>query len=182
MIPMDLSPLEQEMDSLTKQPPADDFFISTKNYTGASIAFLVLYFIFFFLMLLTYVRVFLVIQRNPGVTPLGPSAVQALEEAKRAKKQKHRNKDLEDGFRYEPRPDRNSDIPGLEAFYSKDVFVCENDGMPRWCSRCCNYRIDRVHHCSELERCVRKMDHFCPWVGGVVGETCEFTFPSILTT
>jgi hypothetical protein len=51
--------------------------------------------------------------------------------------------------------------------------VCETDGRPRWCSTCCNWKLDRAHHCSELQRCVRKMDHYCPWVGGIVAETCE---------
>lgn len=53
--------------------------------------------------------------------------------------------------------------PSLEEFHSKDVFVCENDGRPPYCSHCEVYKPDRTHHCSEVDRCVRKMDHFCPW-------------------
>lgn len=56
-----------------------------------------------------------------------------------------------------------SDSPGLEQFYTKDVFVCEQDGRPRWCTDCGNWKPDRAHHCSDVGRCVRKMDHFCPW-------------------
>jgi palmitoyltransferase len=89
-----------------------------------------------------------------------------------------------DGIAYD------SDSFGLESFYTKDVFVCQEDGRPPYCSACCQFKADRSHHCRELDRCVRKMDHFCPWyashsrplrgasladlshrVGGVVSET-----------
>ncbi|KAL2136822.1 hypothetical protein VTI74DRAFT_1036 [Chaetomium olivicolor] len=155
-----------------------DFFLSDRDQPGTAIAFLVLYFFFLSLALLTYFRVFLVIQFNPGVTPLGPKATEWKTEAKRRKRRDH---DLEAATRYEARPDDDPDSPGLEAFYSKDVFVCETDGRPRWCSTCCNWKRDRAHHCSEIERCVKKMDHYCPWVGGIVGETAfkffvQFTF------
>ena len=52
---------------------------------------------------------------------------------------------------------------GLESFYSKDLFECDIDGLPRWCSTCQNWKPDRSHHSSEVGRCVYKMDHFCPW-------------------
>jgi len=145
-----------------------DFFISDRQQPGTAIAFLVLHFVFLLLMLVTYFRVFLVIQFDPGVTPLGP---RATEQAATAKGRGRRERDLEAAQRYEARPDDNPDSPGLEAFYSKDVFVCETDGRPRWCSTCCNWKIDRAHHCREIERCVKKMDHYCPWVGGIVAET-----------
>ena len=51
----------------------------------------------------------------------------------------------------------------LHEFYNMDVFICENDGLPRWCFHCNCWKPDRSHHCGELGRCVRKMDHFCPW-------------------
>lgn len=147
-----------------------DFFISDRHETGTAIALLVLHFVFLFLMLATYVRVFLVIQFNPGVTPLGPGAT---EQNTKIQTRSRQERDLETAQRYEARPDDDPDSPGLEEFYSKDVFVCETDGRPRWCSTCCNWKIDRAHHCSEIERCVKKMDHYCPWVGGIVAETCK---------
>jgi palmitoyltransferase len=61
--------------------------------------------------------------------------------------------------------------PRIEDFWHKDVFVCNFDGRPPFCSTCLNWKSDRTHHCSEVNRCVRKMDHFCPWVGGIVSET-----------
>jgi palmitoyltransferase len=59
--------------------------------------------------------------------------------------------------------DISAPSPGLEQFYTKDVFVCREDGYPIWCSICQNWKPDRTHHCREVGRCVRKMDHFCPW-------------------
>ncbi|KAK5136732.1 hypothetical protein LTR08_002386 [Meristemomyces frigidus] len=43
-------------------------------------------------------------------------------------------------------------------------------GLPIWCQPCQAYKPDRAHHNQDTARCTLKMDHFCPWVGGVVGE------------
>lgn len=59
---------------------------------------------------------------------------------------------------------------GIEGFYTKDAFVCDKNGLPLWCHTCGNWKADRVHHSRDVGRCVKKMDHFCPWVGGMVGE------------
>lgn len=62
--------------------------------------------------------------------------------------------------------------PGLDEFFiDKDVFLCDRVGLPRWCRKCSNWKPDRAHHCKQLNRCVRRMDHYCPWIGGVVGES-----------
>lgn len=163
-----------------------DYFLHTQHRSGTSTVFLIFYFVFLSLTLLAYFRVYVEVQYNPGVTLLGARAIQQREEAKK-RKRNHRkgDADLESGSRYEACPDKNPDSPGLERFYSKDVFVCNTDGRPRWCSSCCAWKVDRAHHCSELERCVKKMDHYCPWVGGVVGETSfkyfiQFTFYAAL--
>ena len=74
-------------------------------------------------------------------------------------------------FGTDPRLDPDS--PGLEIFYTKDVFECTPDGRPIYCNPCGTWKPDRTHHCSEINRCVRKMDHFCPWVGGIVSETSK---------
>ena len=131
---------------------------------------LVLYFLFMFLMIATYLRTIITINTDPGLVPLGPLAV-----SRRGSKDgsdKHRGDDLE-GQPYFVTPDSNPDSPGLEQFYTKDVFICETDGRPKWCSECCNWKPDRAHHSSELNRCVLRMDHYCPWAGGMVGENCR---------
>ncbi|KAB8437418.1 hypothetical protein FH972_025096 [Carpinus fangiana] len=60
---------------------------------------------------------------------------------------------------------------GLDFFTSRPMFECDIDGLPRWCNTCKIWKPDRSHHCSQVGRCVYKMDHFCPWAGGVVCET-----------
>lgn len=67
---------------------------------------------------------------------------------------------------YGHRPVLVADRPepeNLHEWYSRDVYVCEPDGKPKWCWHCNCYKPDRSHHCSEVQRCVYKMDHFCPW-------------------
>ncbi|KAI0149585.1 DHHC palmitoyltransferase-domain-containing protein [Xylariaceae sp. FL1272] len=147
-----------------------DYFIKAKQDTGAAIAILVLYFIFFSLMIITYLRTLYTANFDPGLVPLGPGAV----EHRKNGNEKHANQpngtdDIE-GRAYEAGPNADIDSPGLEEFYTRDVFVAEPDGRPRWCSKCCNWKHDRVHHSSEIDRCVYRMDHYCPWVGGMIGE------------
>lgn len=167
-----------------------DFFLHARQQPQTTIAFLVVYFIFFALVLLTYFRLFLVIQYHPGLIPLGPLAEAQREKQKEERKRNglcgRRNPEDIEANRYEAYwPDPRVDSPGLEVFYSKDVFICQTDGRPRWCSSCCNWKQDRASHCSEINRCVKKMDHYCPWVGGIVGETSfkfflQFTFYAAL--
>jgi palmitoyltransferase len=136
--------------------------------SDVGIAFLVPFCILLFLAATAYLRLILVIFFDPGLVPLGPRA----EEERSREQQGRAEHDLE-GQRYSPGPVDNADSPGLEQFYHKDVFVCQDDGRPRWCSHCMAWKPDRAHHSSEMNRCVRKMDHFCPWVGGIISETCK---------
>ncbi|KAJ8113634.1 hypothetical protein OPT61_g4269 [Boeremia exigua] len=57
-----------------------------------------------------------------------------------------------------------------------DVYICDYEGMPLWCDKCHNWKPDRAHHCKELGRCVRKMDHYCPWAGGIIAESTHKFF------
>ncbi|CAJ2503519.1 Uu.00g109130.m01.CDS01 [Anthostomella pinea] len=155
------------------------YLIDTHRRYGAAIVILVLYLLFFLLMVTTYARTIAVANTDPGLVPLGPLAVERnSRERKRTKT--GAQQDLESQAYYAG-PDLNPDSPGLEQFYAREVFVCDSDGRPKWCSTCCNWKADRVHHSSELGRCVYRMDHYCPWVGGMIGEN-SFKFFTQFTT
>lgn len=62
------------------------------------------------------------------------------------------------------------------AFDQYDAFICDYQGLPLWCDKCHNWKPDRTHHCKELGRCVRKMDHYCPWAGGIIAESTHKFF------
>ncbi|KAI0390474.1 palmitoyltransferase PFA5 [Xylariaceae sp. FL0594] len=148
-----------------------DYLLRSLGYDGAAIAILVLHFVFLPLMIVTYARTLYHAIFDPGVVPLGPQAMQRrTTKGEKEKGQRYGADDVERGA-YVAGPDTNPDSPGLEDFYSREVFVCEADGRPRWCSECCNWKHDRVHHSREIGRCVYRMDHYCPWVGGMIGES-----------
>ena len=53
----------------------------------------------------------------------------------------------------------------LQVFHSKDAFVCKTDGR---LAGALSVEIGNQTNFivvvrREIERCVRKMDHFCPW-------------------
>ncbi|PLW55702.1 hypothetical protein PCANC_04646 [Puccinia coronata f. sp. avenae] len=47
-----------------------------------------------------------------------------------------------------------------------ESLMCKSDGSLRYCRKCELYKADRSHHCSSCGRCVLRMDHHCPWLGG----------------
>ncbi|KAK2600951.1 hypothetical protein N8I77_010443 [Diaporthe amygdali] len=69
----------------------------------------------------------------------------------------------------------------LESFYTRDFYTCRSDGLPIWCSDCQNWKPDRAHHSGDIQRCVKKMDHYCPWAGGMIGETAFKFFVQFVT-
>ncbi|CAM4623070.1 palmitoyltransferase ZDHHC3-like [Lepidochelys kempii] len=48
------------------------------------------------------------------------------------------------------------------------------------CNRCETYRPPRAHHCRICHRCVRRMDHHCPWINNCVGELNQKYFIQFL--
>ncbi len=161
-----------------------------KARPAAAIAILVIYFLLLLPVALCFLRLVQTILVNPGYVPRDSRQQRELqvpglqreysrrdgtrrvlpvseEKAKRAP----RDQDVERGqltgqsYAYPSgnlSPDDASALKrGLEAFWTKDVFVCEADGKPIFCSTCQNWKPDRAHHCREVARCVRKMDHSC---------------------
>lgn len=140
---------------------------------GIPIALLTIYFILLICMLATYGRLAYIIIFDPGYLPLGPNAEKSKKSSSHRRVDRHSEeygRDYDSSEEVTGGADANPDSPGLERFYSKRVFVCNPDGRPKWCNVCMNWKPDRTHHCSDVGRCVYKMDHYCPWVGGVVGE------------
>ena len=148
-----------------------DYLYRRRSEHATAIALIVLFFVWFLLTITAYLRTIYTTMFNPGIVPLNERRKQAEADRKALGKREREDVEAQEGWMP---VDQNPDSPGLEAFYSRDVFACEQDGRPKWCSLCWNWKPDRAHHSSELERCVRKMDHLCPWVGGMVSETCTF--------
>ncbi|KAK2624856.1 hypothetical protein QTJ16_006049 [Diplocarpon rosae] len=149
-----------------------NYLLRKHHEKAAAIPILVVYFILFLLIAVTFFRLVYITIFDPPIVPLGPRAISN-------RNARHRRKrPTEVGIGGDAYNGRNGlgarddpDCPGLELFYTKNVFVCELDGKPKWCSSCQNWKPDRAHHDSSSSRCIRKMDHFCPWVGGPVGES-----------
>jgi palmitoyltransferase len=61
-------------------------------------------------------------------------------------------------------------------FDKYSAYISDYEGHPQYCDKCSAHKPDRTHHCRELGRCVRRMDHYCPWAGGIVSETTHKFF------
>ncbi|KAK8239297.1 DHHC palmitoyltransferase-domain-containing protein [Phyllosticta capitalensis] len=127
--------------------------IMRDHQKGAGCAVIVLHALLMFAAGVAYMRLIQVIYTDPGLLPLGIT---------RAKRGEGGNDDMKTTFR------------------PKEMFIVAPDCLPRWCKTCETFKPDRTHHCSDLGRCVRRMDHFCPWVGGIVSETTTKFFVQFL--
>ncbi|KAL3468634.1 DHHC palmitoyltransferase-domain-containing protein [Aspergillus heterothallicus] len=179
--------------AITKTLCIDYLIHPTSEYTrpsrtGAGAAIIAVFYILLILVIITYLRLLYTVIWNPDLLPRSSPLVSEQQDAHaparhsrepHGKKRRRHRKSISDkpDIDVERELDNNAgpivlpwDTAGLEGFYKRDVFVCQPDGRPMYCSKCCHYKPDRTHHCREVDRCVRKMDHFCPWVGGVVSE------------
>lgn len=97
-------------------------------------------------MLATYGRLLHIILTDPGFLPLGPAAKRDKRKRPQSRNSRHKKDQVKvQGEETVGRPytaasdtsvsrDDNADSPGLELFYTKRVFVCSQDGRPKWCS------------------------------------------------
>ena len=152
---------------------------------GPAVAILVVYSVLLYLFVFTYARLLYTVIANPGYVPRSSQwCALHKNKSKRQHNQdyKKRCSRSSDGSTAEnaggesagngtssghgyagEAPATMGPAPSLQDFYARDTFICQADGRPNWCSTCLNWKPDRAHHCREVERCVRKMDHFCPW-------------------
>ncbi|XP_056298760.1 zf-DHHC domain-containing protein [Pseudoliparis swirei] len=77
-----------------------------------------------------------------------------------------------------PLPETAMDFSDLRSQSSR----MNERGCEGWsvCSHCETYRPPRAHHCQVCQRCIRRMDHHCPWINNCVGELNQKYFIQFL--
>ncbi|ODV95274.1 hypothetical protein PACTADRAFT_50020 [Pachysolen tannophilus NRRL Y-2460] len=61
-----------------------------------------------------------------------------------------------------------------------DFFICNFQGLPFWCSKCNSLKLMRSHHYNGCNACIKRFDHYCIWIGAVIGSDNYKFFISIL--
>lgn len=182
------------VDYLIRPPPS----VLSQPQRGSAIAILIIYYLLLVVLLVSFGRLLDTVVRRPGLIPRGPHWYAEQCRQKNSKDGRRSRSISRSEGEKSVLPDSkmpkemqhlaDESLPfRVEDFWLRDVFVCNPDGRPAFCSTCYNWKPDRSHHCSELDRCILKFDHFCPWVGGVVSETSfkffiQFTFYGALFT
>ncbi|GMM32716.1 palmitoyltransferase [Saccharomycopsis crataegensis] len=72
----------------------------------------------------------------------------------------------EDG--HEIRQNQSTPSPTQQAI--PDYFFCDINGYPYYCPDCQSLKPLRSRHSNELGKCVAKMDHYCTWIGSIIGK------------
>jgi palmitoyltransferase len=134
---------------LSKLNLVNYLLVQHKN-KAAAIPILVVYFLLFILMTVCFIRLVHITVTDPPYVPLGSAALRDREVHKKGGRAALKTDEIAMG-EYKPGgdsgstspefkgPDSDPDSPGLELFYTKDVYVCSTDGRPIWCSECCNW-------------------------------------------
>ncbi|XP_018336227.1 palmitoyltransferase ZDHHC3 isoform X2 [Agrilus planipennis] len=74
-------------------------------------------------------------------------------------------------------------LPRNRLDFSDIYSTQKNDcGHTGWtvCTKCETYRPPRAYHCCICKRCIRRMDHHCPWINNCVGERNQKYFMQFL--
>ncbi|XP_027047703.1 palmitoyltransferase ZDHHC3-like [Pocillopora damicornis] len=71
------------------------------------------------------------------------------------------------------RPSSSLDFSEINKAKTKQT---ESENEWTVCAKCEAYRPPRAHHCRTCGRCIRKMDHHCPWINNCVGEANQKYF------
>ncbi|XP_015280216.1 PREDICTED: palmitoyltransferase ZDHHC3-like [Gekko japonicus] len=79
-----------------------------------------------------------------------------------------------------PLPDTAIDFSDLRSSSGSSHKSSRNNEDWTVCNRCETYRPPRAHHCRVCHRCVRRMDHHCPWINNCVGELNQKYFIQFL--
>ncbi|SCV03544.1 LAME_0H11276g1_1 [Lachancea meyersii CBS 8951] len=64
---------------------------------------------------------------------------------------------------------KSTDGRAIETIVPPRVYQCDPQGYPLWCTACQSIKANRAHHSSTLGYCVPRFDHYCMWIGTVVG-------------
>ncbi|KAK4467807.1 hypothetical protein MN116_008732 [Schistosoma mekongi] len=73
--------------------------------------------------------------------------------------------------------------PGLIPLHrctANQLNTVQKPGGWTTCNKCGIHRPPRAHHCRICRRCVRRMDHHCPWINNCVGECNQKYFIQFL--
>jgi palmitoyltransferase len=130
-----------------------NYLLIKHNDKAAAVPILAIYFLLFILMTVSFLRLVHIIVIDPPYAPLGPAAIHDRQRYNERERARPNDNGIAMG-EYNPRKslggaspeatgsDNDPDSPSLELFYTKDVFVCDVDGRPIWCSECCNWYVD----------------------------------------
>ena len=67
-------------------------------------------------------------------------------------------------------PEPNEDWMAGRLPRTKEVDLNGHKVLVRYNETCHFYQPPRAHHCSVMDECIEKFDHYCPWVGTTVGQ------------
>ena len=57
----------------------------------------------------------------------------------------------------------------MRSIIPPDIYPCDEQGYPIWCSNCQSLKMARTHHSNKLGYCIPRFDHYCIWIGTVIG-------------